>query len=176
MSACRVEPIAPPLSVAMATLLGELHARCFSGVTGADWSAQAIRTIIEATGARAWLSYATNHPAGLLLARAAGDDGEILTFGVLPEMRRTGHGRALMRAAATWAQAAALDRLVLEVAAANAPAQAFYRRCGFVEAGRRPAYYGTSTGREDALVMTVLVASALNETCSFATHSGKIDE
>lgn len=176
MSAIRVEPVTPPLSPAMATLLGEMHARCFVGVAGADWSAPAIRTIVEATDARIWLSRATNCPAGLLLARAAGDDAEILTFGVLPERRRGGHGSALMRAAAIWARAAGLERLVLEVAATNVPAQAFYGRCGFAEAGRRRAYYATPSGREDALVMCASVAFVLNETHSFATESGEIDE
>lgn len=43
--------------------------------------------------------------------------------------------------------------LWLEVRPSNERALALYRREGFVEVGRRKAYYPAPEGREDALVM-----------------------
>jgi ribosomal-protein-alanine N-acetyltransferase len=43
--------------------------------------------------------------------------------------------------------------MLLEVRPSNPGAQAMYRRRGFQPIGRRPDYYRTEAGREDAIVM-----------------------
>ena len=48
------------------------------------------------------------------------------------------------------APAHGIQRILLEVRAGNAAAQALYRRNGFIECGRRKGYYG---GVEDAVLM-----------------------
>jgi ribosomal-protein-alanine N-acetyltransferase len=49
---------------------------------------------------------------------------------------------------------AGVDRVVLEVAADNAPARTFYTDAGYEVVGRRPGYYTAPSGaRMDALVM-----------------------
>ena len=84
---------------------------------------------------------------GFVLARLAGGEAEILTLAVVPGLRRQGLGRAL------------LDQILagmpetpvfLEVAVDNVPAIALYGAAGFVQCGRRAAYYGA--GR-DAIVL-----------------------
>ncbi|MDE2005662.1 MAG: GNAT family N-acetyltransferase [Rhodospirillales bacterium] len=87
---------------------------------------------------------------GTVLARIAGGEGEILTLGVAPAMRRRGLARALMRAALAEATARGAGTMFLEVAADNAAAVALYAGLGFAAVGRRAGYYGT--GR-DALAM-----------------------
>jgi [ribosomal protein S18]-alanine N-acetyltransferase len=158
MSGLLVDAVGLPLAPEMAELLGALHARCFVGAPGAQWSAQAIGTILAMPATRAWLSSSDGQPGGLLLARAAGDDSEILTFGVLPARRRTGQGRALLHAAAQWSQSLGLERIVLEVAMSNDAARNLYASYGFIEAGRRKGYYSLPGGRVDALVLTAHVA------------------
>ena len=158
-----VAPLETPLSQAMADALAALHAQCFSGVTGAAWSADAIRTVAGMPGARVWLSWNGEQIGGILLARAAGDDIEILTFGLLPEWRRSGQGRALMRATTDWARSVGINRVVLEVAVTNEAALNFYRNCGFTEVGRRKGYYVTLSGRVDALVLAAQVGKDSNE-------------
>ncbi|HET7082450.1 MAG TPA: ribosomal protein S18-alanine N-acetyltransferase [Candidatus Limnocylindria bacterium] len=80
------------------------------------------------------------------------DDAHITTFGVHPDHRRRGVGRRLLLELADVALELGSARLTLEVRVSNEPAQALYRSFGFVEAGRRVAYY--SDDGEDALVMT----------------------
>jgi ribosomal-protein-alanine N-acetyltransferase len=80
------------------------------------------------------------------------DEAHITTFGVHPEHRRRGVGRRLLLELAEVALELGSARMTLEVRVSNEPAQALYRSFGFVEAGRRVAYY--SDDGEDALVMT----------------------
>ncbi len=84
---------------------------------------------------------------GLVLARAVAREGEILTLGVAPQLRRAGVGRALLGRA----MAAVPDMpWFLEVAAANAAARALYASAGFAPCGLRRDYY---SGGGDAVVL-----------------------
>ena len=92
--------------------------------------------------------------AGFILCRAAADEAEILTFCVAPEQRRLGIGRSLLEAAVRALKGRGVRRLVLEVGADNEAAIALYRAQGFVECGRRNAYYVQGRrGAVDALIM-----------------------
>lgn len=127
-----------------APALAALHAAAFP--PDQAWSADTIALLLALPGAFGlW-----REGAGLVLARMAGDEAEILTFGVVPEARRRGHGGALLREAIGAARAKGAGAMFLEVAAGNAPALALYAREGFAEVGRRRRYYSDGA---DALVL-----------------------
>jgi putative acetyltransferase len=68
--------------------------------------------------------------------------------------RGRGAGTALVQAAADWARAEGLHKLCLEVFAHNAAAIALYRKCEFVEEGRRVRQYRRANGEIwDAILM-----------------------
>jgi putative acetyltransferase len=70
------------------------------------------------------------------------------------DWRGCGVGSALMQAAISLARERRLHKLCLEVFAHNAAAIALYRKCGFVEEGRRTAQYRRASGeRWDSIVM-----------------------
>lgn len=93
-------------------------------------------------------------PAGFVLARLAAGEGEILTLAVARVQRRAGLGWKLMDAVLRELHSARAEALFLEVDEVNAPAIGLYRRLGFHEVGRRPAYYDHEAGRKSgALVM-----------------------
>ena len=92
-------------------------------------------------------------PAGFILARDLGGEAEILTLGVLPEMRRLGIGRALLDAVIAQAGRRHIGSVVLEVAADNAAARSLYGRAGFVRVGARPRYYRRDRTAIDALIL-----------------------
>ena len=79
---------------------------------------------------------------GLLVARVAGDEAELLTLGVLPACRRQGIAQG-----AAWGRhdracgAPAPSSLFLEMEDGNAPARGLYQSLGAVVVGRRPRYY-----------------------------------
>jgi len=68
--------------------------------------------------------------------------------------RGRGVGAALVAAAVDWARTHRLHKLCLEVFAHNAAAIALYRKCGFVEEGRRAQQYRRASGELwDSIVM-----------------------
>ncbi|MET0943327.1 MAG: ribosomal protein S18-alanine N-acetyltransferase [Mesorhizobium sp.] len=93
-------------------------------------------------------------PVGFVLARLAAGEAEILTIAVARTHRRQGLGRQLMEAVLRRLHAQRAESLFLEVDETNLPAIALYRRLGFQEVGKRPAYYQTADKRKaNALVM-----------------------
>jgi ribosomal-protein-alanine N-acetyltransferase len=91
------------------------------------------------------------HPGGgVLLARVAADEAEILTIGVVPVARGTGIGSALLRDSFVIAAAAGATAMFLEVSVNNQPARIVYEKLGFKAAGQRKTYYPDGS---DALVL-----------------------
>ncbi len=91
------------------------------------------------------------HPSGgMILARLAADEAEVLTLAVAPEVRGTGIAAALLQQAAAICGAMGASALFLEVSVGNAAARAAYDRAGFQPVGRRRAYYADLS---DALVL-----------------------
>ena len=89
--------------------------------------------------------------------------GEVGLFGVALAGGQEGDvGRRLVAACVAEAGRASARRLMLEVAADNAPAFGFYRALGFEETGRRPGYYSAKPRTEpcDALVLSKAVEPA----------------
>ncbi len=78
---------------------------------------------------------------GLLIARRAADEAEILTFCVAPGCRNAGLGRALLGSAVAALRQAGARTLFLEVAVGNAAALGLYRSFGAMPVGRRAGYY-----------------------------------
>ena len=133
-----------PATPADAAALAALHAQAFPPAEA--WSADAITLMLEMPGA-----YGFWRPGGgLVLARQAADEAEILTIGVVPAARRQGRGAALLLAALAQALTQDAVAMYLEVAADNAAGLAFYLAHDFAQVGRRRNYYGS--GR-DALVL-----------------------
>ncbi len=91
------------------------------------------------------------HPSGgMILARVAADEAEVLTLAVAPEVRRAGIAAALLRESASTAAALGAAAMFLEVSVANTPARAAYGSAGFSPVGQRRAYYHDGS---DALVL-----------------------
>jgi ribosomal-protein-alanine N-acetyltransferase len=98
------------------------------------------------------------HPSGgMILARVAADEAEILTLAVAPEARGSGIAAALLQQAGTIAASMGAAAVFLEVAVTNAAARAAYDRAGFQLVGRRRAYYADAS---DALVLRLTLRDA----------------
>lgn len=139
-----VGPVGPDAAALLAAL--DQDARGAAG-----WNAAAFADLLAMPGALALAS-----EAGFVLARVAADEAEIIMLAVRPDLRRAGHGRALLQAAMQAAGSQGAARLFLEVAEDNAAARALYAGFGFQVLGRRAQYYGTV----DALVLGLRLSSA----------------
>jgi RimJ/RimL family protein N-acetyltransferase len=84
----------------------------------------------------------------------AGEIGMLVDAG----WRGRGVGAGLLEAAIAWARGEGLHKLTLEVFPTNAPALALYRKCGFVEEGRRTKQYRRTSGELwDSIAMGLLL-------------------
>ena len=133
-----------------ATVLAALHA----GSIEPPWSTETFATLLGQPGVAGWIALECDEPVGLLLARAAADEAEILTLAVLPRRRRQGVARHLMAQLLAWAATVNAARLFLEVAEDNVAARGLYEKSGFAVAGRRIDYY--SQGRDALLLVRLL--------------------
>jgi len=78
------------------------------------------------------------------------DEGEITNIAVHPDYRGRGIGFALLRAAQDFCRQSGVHTLHLEVRPSNTGAIALYRKCCFVQSGKRRGYYADNG--EDALL------------------------
>ena len=95
---------------------------------------------------------------GMILARVAADESEILTVAVYPGRQRRGIASALLSAAMAHAGGMGAVSMFLEVAVTNGPARALYEAHGFTLAGSRRHYYSDGT---DALILRCTLPAAI---------------
>lgn len=77
-------------------------------------------------------------------------EGDIINIAVKEDIRQRGVGSFLMQNAIKYCKENDITALNLEVRESNAPARAFYKKCGFLEVGERKRYY---EGKETAVLM-----------------------
>ncbi len=141
-------------SADQAALLASLHARSFDK----GWNANDVSKLMANPAVFAVVSEENGEPHGFAMAWTAAGDSELLTVAVVPEARRRGVGGALVQAAAAHVLARGAVSMNLEVAEDNAAARTLYEKLGFAQSGRRPAYYATSNGFVDAIMMRLALA------------------
>jgi [ribosomal protein S18]-alanine N-acetyltransferase len=130
---------------AHAAAMALLHSQAFP--PRERWGADAIGLQLGLPGAFGWIAFAD----GMILARVAADEAEVLTLAVDAAAQRRGVGRALLRQALTTARERGAGAIFLEVASENTPAQALYAGENFTVIGRRSGYY---PGGGDALLLS----------------------
>ena len=131
-------------SVAAAPALAAIHAAAFP--PGAAWDAAALAAQLRLAGVFAFLDVR----GGMILARVAGGEGEVLTLAVAPAARRLGVARGLLERALAEAVSRGAGSVFLEVGTGNQAARGLYEGVGFGVVGRRARYYADG---EDAVVM-----------------------
>lgn len=123
-------------TAAEAPLLAALHDPKDGIWTAADYAA-----LLENPAHLGLVLIDQDGPAGFCLAALVHDEAEVIQIAVDVSRRRQGLGRQLLQALSEQADARAIRRLVLEVAADNTAAIALYQAAGLHEIGRRPRYY-----------------------------------
>ena len=117
------------------------------------WSATQFASALADKHTSVYLAESATEILGFIVWQQLFEEAELHLIATAPAARRQGIAAALM---SLWLQHSAqngVQRLILEVRAGNEAAQALYRRYGFAESGRRPGYYRTADGREDAVIM-----------------------
>ena len=113
---------------------------------GEAWTEAQCAGVLGMPGCWLLIARDRDEPAGFALLRSATGEAELLLIAVRPRFRRRGIAAALLDRAAADAAASGIESLHLEVRDGN-PALELYRAAGFVQVGRRPAYYRGRTGK-----------------------------
>lgn len=131
-----------------ASEMAAMHKTCFPLRA---WKEQDFEDLMQQHG----VFWGVDHEKrGFILARAAGEEAEILTLAVEPEHRRQGVARDLVANVIQTCPVLEAKHLFLEVAADNDAASGLYKRLGFHEVGRRIGYYARGEAAPvDAVVM-----------------------
>ena len=120
------------------------------------WSAAQFASALADKHTSLYLAESAAEILGFIVWQQLFEEAELHLIATAPAARRQGIAAALM---ALWLQHSeqnGVQRLMLEVRVTNEAAQALYHRYSFAESGRRPGYYRTADGREDAVIMEKL--------------------
>lgn len=109
---------------------------------------------------RLWGIQIADRIVGYAVVAYMADEAHVLNICVSTGRRRSGLARHLLRHLVFAAARDGMTRILLEVRVSNYSATALYLAEGFVEVGQRLGYYPSSSGREDALVLSLAVASS----------------
>lgn len=145
--------------------LYDIYDRAFSPDAGEKWSRKGFAEILALDGILLGVANVDNRPAALVVVRTVLDEAEILTICVDPVHQGQGIARNMLGATIAQLARTFVRRIFLEVREGNGVALALYRAAGFVEDGRRRAYYSSreagSNGRaEDALLLSLNISLA----------------
>ncbi|WP_052311672.1 MULTISPECIES: GNAT family N-acetyltransferase [unclassified Actinoplanes] len=86
-----------------------------------------------------WYAHDGDRRVGFLWIKVEHGAAFVHNVAVEPDLRRQGHGRAIMQAVERWCRERGLTRIGLHVFAHNTGARALYEALGFVETGRNLA-------------------------------------
>ena len=135
------------------SLLAQLHAEAFPPEEA--WNEAAFEGLLSRASTRAFGMERDAGLAAFLLVQFVHPEAEILTLATAPDFQRLGLAQTLVRNTESELRQQGLEKWLLDVAADNLPAIAFYRKIGFEEDGRRAGYYNRLEGsRIDAILMS----------------------
>ena len=120
------------------------------------WTRGNFRDSLNA-GYHCWMAEVDGAVAGYSVSMIAVGEAHLLNLSVAEAWQRRGVGADLLRFNIDHARKLAAGRIFLEVRPSNTAAIALYRRAGFTVVGLRRAYYPGAGGREDAVVMELVL-------------------
>ncbi len=142
------------LGLADAERLAQLHLRAFP--SGEAWTKDAFEELLALDTVSAFALAGKEGLVSILLVQGAADQAEILTLATDPAARRVGYAKTLLDLAGQDLLSKGAKTWLLDVAADNEGAIAFYEKLGFSQDGKRPRYYKRLEGdRVDAILMSM---------------------
>jgi L-amino acid N-acyltransferase YncA len=146
----------------IATVLKRVVAERVHSAIDRAWTAEQQRSYVESLSKREVFHVAIADSSDIVgyqsldlysnVLPAMAHVGQVGTF-LLSEWRGRGVGRALFDHTVRFAASAGYRKLVIQVRASNASAQAFYKRLGFVECGRLRAQVIIDGAEDDEIIM-----------------------
>jgi len=150
IEAKRLHPLIRNLTVADLERINEIEQSAYPYPWTAGIFADCLRVGYECTGLQVGpvlIGYA-------IQSQAAGES-HLLNLCIAPDWQGMGYGTLLLEHAIFIARENECASMFLEVRPSNPAGVGLYVRKGFVALGRRPNYYRSDDGREDAIIMSL---------------------
>jgi [ribosomal protein S18]-alanine N-acetyltransferase len=122
------------------------------------WTEQIFTDCLK-VGYQGWVLALASETVGFVLVSVAAGESHILDIAISPNHQRKGYGKYLMQQLLKELKQQQVMVVFLEVRISNIQAQGLYKKLGFSEIGRRKDYYQAKQGREDAIVMSLNLAT-----------------
>ena len=132
---------------AAAAACARIHQACFPQA----WDVEAFQKLLSNPACAVFMAQEAEQPIAMVLLQIVGEEAEIITFGVMPEVRREGIGSGLLWFAEKALGKEGCRKILLEVSADNKAAVTLYERMEYAHIGRRKNYYG---GTIDAVCLS----------------------
>jgi ribosomal-protein-alanine N-acetyltransferase len=123
----------------------------------AHWSEAEYRRLFTEDTGHVTLVIERDYVEAFIVGRDLGPEWEIENIAVAGPARRRGLGERLVRELLSLASSRGAQSVFLEVRESNGAARGLYSKMGFVETGRRKAYY--TNPEEDALLYKKIVTA-----------------
>lgn len=120
------------------------------------WTASIFSDCIK-VGYGCWVLSENNVILGYGLLSVSAGEAHVLNICIRTDMQRKGLGERLMRHLIKEARRTHCDSIYLEVRVTNFGAIHLYKKLGFAQVGERKDYYPAKEGREDALVLSLIL-------------------
>ncbi|EEX95412.1 ribosomal-protein-alanine acetyltransferase [Vibrio orientalis CIP 102891 = ATCC 33934] len=139
--------------------LDNIHLDCVLRIERAahshPWSETLIRDI-NSRGASHHVLLQDDKVVGYFYAQNIVGEVTLLNIAVDPHLQGKGYGKQLIEGFLDMCEQAKAESAWLEVRESNTRASALYEAIGFNEVDRRINYYPTTTGKEDAIIMSYI--------------------
>lgn len=133
--------------------MAKLHGSAFP--TPEVWDTASIESLLNQPAISAYGVFSDGQLSAFIVVQFAASEAEILTLATHPPAQRQGLAGTLLGAVEAKLRPMGASKWLLDVAADNHKAIAFYEKHGYVVDGRRPQYYKRlKGGRIDAILMS----------------------
>jgi len=135
-------------------LLSQIYKEAFRGSPEQQWGIKELGELLAISGTSSFVICHEGVPIGFAVIRLFADEGEIITFCILPNWCKNGYATLLLEWIIDAVQLQSIKRLFLEVRENNGAAIKLYKKGSFKTIGRRKGYYSSHQAENiDALVM-----------------------
>ena len=142
--------IQPAAAIDIGQLLASLSGADINGWGEADFNG-----VMGSARGELRVASSDNELVGFIASSSVVDEVTLLNVAVAPAYRRRGLAQALIGRMLKARRSQGASRCLLEGRESNHSARRLYTALGFLIDGRRPDYYRTATGREDAVLMSL---------------------
>jgi ribosomal-protein-alanine N-acetyltransferase len=104
-----------------------------------------------------WVAQKDQQVVGFFVVQFIVDEAHLLNIAVDPTQQKQGIGRLLLDNVQQQAMIKKASTIFLELRATNQRALALYQMAGFNEIGLRKNYYPAAQGKEDAVIMALML-------------------